>query len=478
MVKCIKFNCCKTYFSCIILTILLRYFNLCLFGYNYDGAFVEVNFFKFFLEISNNTIKINLSDYKITEFMLNFFGAFILSIISRFVELHFTGNKLNKFFQLNEQALFQKNQCFKKLAINNFSIEIGNRKNVLYKFKNYLVNNSSVFIYFFISFIWVVQEILMVLFAVFLKDIDFWFFEILIVTIFFSNIFLVEVYKHQKLAIGINLIPCNFKIITIIFRFKSTEQTIYTKYPGWIPAGLIGYLILISINAFINCSIKSFIDLKYITISQLLIFYSFIGIIVCIITDVIFTFVPCSENINLGLEHIKICNIEYHKSLYFDNFMFYFSSFHEENLFGKLIRTLFIIFDFTSFFFKEYFYLSVIKYMGPIHITFALPIFFFLKKIVLVMNNLIINSTFITDASKNKLYRFFLDISGDIVCIIGFLIYLEIIEIKCFDLDFNLRKYIIQRGNEVESSLELKAILHESDEDNITQEIDDFTHLN
>ena len=117
------------------------------------------------------------------------------------------------------------------------------------------MNNSSVFIYFFISFIWVVQEISLAMLSEILKDIDFWFLEILIVTIFFSKIFLVKVYKHQKLAIGINLIPSIFKIV-------------YTKYPWLVLIGLVGHIILISINAFINCSIKSFIDLKYITISQ------------------------------------------------------------------------------------------------------------------------------------------------------------------------------------------------------------------
>ena len=172
MAKCIAFNCCKTYFIYIILAILFRYFNLCLFGYNNDGAFEEVNLTKFICEISNKEIKIKLSDFKITEFIFNFFGVFILSIISRFIELHYSGNKLNKFFQINEKDL-SENYRVTKFSISNKIIESGNRKNLLYKFKNYLVNNSTVFIYIIISFFWVVEEILMVMFSTFLKDIDF-----------------------------------------------------------------------------------------------------------------------------------------------------------------------------------------------------------------------------------------------------------------------------------------------------------------
>ena len=43
---------------------------------------------------------------------------------------------------------------------------------------------------------------------------------------------------------------------------------------------------------------------------------------------------------------------------------------------------------------------------------------------------------------------FALDISGDIFSLVGFLIFLEIIEIKCCGFTYNLRKNIMERGNE------------------------------
>ena len=247
-----------------------------------------MNLNKFIYDSSGNEIKVDLSNFKMTEFFFNFIGIFILSIISRFFELHSTGNNIKKFFQIDEPSLDAQRKL-RQLSLDALDITNVKRNNILHTFKNYLVNNSSFFIYIIISFIWVVQEILNIMFSVFLKDIDYWFFEILIVTIIFSNIFLVEVYKHQKLAIAINLIPCIFKTITIILRFNSDEPTIYTEYPWWIPVGFICYLILIAISAFINCSIKSFIDLKYTTIGQLLIFYSFVGIVVCTVTCLINT---------------------------------------------------------------------------------------------------------------------------------------------------------------------------------------------
>ena len=469
MAKCIEFNSFNTYFKYILLTILFRYFNTCLLGYNHNDSFEPVNLNKFIYDRTGNEIKIDLTHFKIIEFFFNFVGIFIFSIISRFLELYYLGSKIKKFFQINEPILLSTRKISQfNIAILNIESVKGN--NFLYKFKNYLVNNSSAFIYIITSFIWVVQEILMLMFSVFLKDIDYWFFEILIVTIIFSNIFLEEVYNHQKLAIAINIIPFIFKTITIILRFNSDEQAIYTEYPWWIPVGFICYLILIAISAFINCSIKSFIDLKYTTISQLLMFYSFVGIVVSIITCIINTYVACSEISNPNFIDAKMCKVKYNNNLYFDNFIKYFSSFTEEDPFGKLMRTLIIILDSLTSFFKEYFYLLAIKYMGPVHITFAQPIFFILKKIVLIINNLIINQNIFKDTSNYKPQRFFLDIAGDIVCFIGLLVYLEIIELNCFNLNYNLRKNIILRGRENYPTLELNSIMTPSDEDNNSQD--------
>ena len=84
--------------------------------------------------------------------------------------------------------------------------------------------------------------------------------------------------------------------------------------------------------------------------------------------------------------------------------------------------------------------------MDPIHVIFSQPLFFILKKIILVINNLIINKNFFKDTSNSKPARFFLDIAGDFVCLIGFFIYLEIIELKIFNINYDLRRNISDRG--------------------------------
>ena len=87
----------------------------------------------------------------------------------------------------------------------------------------------------------------MIMFIAFLKDLDYWILEILIVTIIYSKIFSVQIYKHQKLAIIINLTPSILKTINIILSFFINEEILYKAYPWWIPVGFICYLFLIHI---------------------------------------------------------------------------------------------------------------------------------------------------------------------------------------------------------------------------------------
>jgi hypothetical protein len=65
---------------------------------------------------------------------------------------------------------------------------------------------------------------------------------------------------------------------------------------------------------------------------------------------------------------------------------------------------------------------------------------FFLEKIILIYQ---INGE---EPTKYAKQCFLIDLSSDITAIIGFLIYLEIIELNFCGLNKNLRKYIIMRG--------------------------------
>ena len=75
------------------------------------------------------------------------------------------------------------------------------------------------------------------------------------------------------------------------------------------------------------------------------------------------------------------------------------------------------------------------------------PIYFALKKIFLPIFTLINNGTYFSDSHMENIYaKYILDFSGDIITNFSFIIYLEIIELNCCELKYNLRRTIIERS--------------------------------
>jgi hypothetical protein len=295
-------------------------------------------------------------------------------------------------------------------------------------------------------------------------------FELLIITYLSAHIFKIKIYKHQKFAILFNLFPCILKIITIVLSFKEDKEVdlepddiiVYKNSGWWIPLGIIIYVILITLRAYVNTITKWFMDLKYISQSKLLIMYGIIGSIISLFICIITTFIKCNDEKKF-FRHI--CRVEEEDSnpkIYFDNFKLYFENF-DSNAKEIFIELAIIIFGFITFFLSVYFSILVIKYLTPVHLIFSSPIYYIIQKVILVINNLIRENTFFKDTEPYKFVeeKFSLDISGDIISLIGFLIYLEIIELNFNEYNYNLRKNIIQRGlvdSEGLENLDMEAV--------------------
>ena len=122
-----------------------------------------------------------------------------------------------------------------------------------------------------------------------------------------------------------------------------------------------------------------------------------------------------------------------------------------EDFWDVLVEIIVIIIGMITTFFYRYNFMMIIKNLTPAHIIFLSPIYFFIFKIVLVFGNLIIRifdkGTLMNNYTVESIKEIFaLDILGDVFSFIGFLIYLEIIELNFCNLNFNLRKNITQRG--------------------------------
>ena len=104
----------------------------------------------------------------------------------------------------------------------------------------------------------------------------------------------------------------------------------------------------------------------------------------------------------------------------------------------------------------------IIKFYTPIHVIFSFPVQYFIEKnFLLIFTAIFFSNDLFT--KENQLQKFLLDVFGDVASIIGFLIYLEIIELNFCGFNYNLAKNIINRGeDDYKISLSTDAKIRES----------------
>ena len=276
--------------------------------------------------------------------------------------------------------------------------------NTAFIVKNEKVNVYSKKFLCFIIFLWIIEEHLIEIFSI-LKDLDFWMIEIIILSYFNWKMFKIKAYLHQQLIIALNLIPIILKIISINISFQDKYNTdgdyyeykypigyeetklknLYVHFVFLIPLGILVYLSLITLRAYVNSNLKVFMDYKNINVFELLLIYGSFGTIISIAACLITTFVNCGEiGIRKNLNDY-ICKIQHNNKKYFDSFEAYYYSFGGDY---KILNILFEIFNnifATLFFFaQKYFSIKIIEHFNPIHLIFSFPVYYFIQKIVLI----------------------------------------------------------------------------------------------
>ena len=317
------------------------------------------------------------------------------------------------------------------------------------KKKGYLKNIRGLLYYILIIFLWILEENLLLIYVDIFKDLDFWFFELICISVIYSKTFVQKIYSHQILGMAISIfVGSLLKIYSITLTFTSDEKNNFYSTNKGLISFVICYFALIILRSYVNTEIKVFLDLKYISQRILLISYGIAGSIMCFIMGIFTSNVSCSKE----LENY-VCCMTYDGKYYYDNFFNYYES--GKNL---LVRLIIILLGLLTYFSSIYYCTLIIKTLTPIHVIFSFPIQFFIEKTFL----LIFTEIFFIERlfnGENLSERFLADIFGDTASIIGFLIYLEIFELNFCGLNFNLKKNIMERSeSEYSESLMQKDI--------------------
>ena len=428
------------------------------FGYNYNDSFKPL--------FSDQAYE-NFSEHYLIKNILCYLVTFFISL----------------FFYCRERKKLGK-KTFNKLIqgpkINYFQF---NNKNIFF--------TKTTLLSVLIIILWIIDELLIQIYS-FLKDLDFWMIEIIIISYMTSKMFKEKIYLHHKMIIFLNLFPIIFKIMAITLSFNDTCNKVnegdyyycynynykynnfnmclsknettylnnkeninltgglknyYVVNPHLVPIGIIVYLILITIRSYVNSKIKWLMDLKYISENILLMIYGLFGTIICSVICIISTFIKCKDlNAQNKADFFDyVCKVEYDNKTYLDNFKIVYNTITKKK--SPLIEILKTCFGILFFFFNKYFSIFIIKNFTPVHLIFSFPVYFATQKIVLIINTLIKEKKFFSVNRINYIEsKFSLDFTGDIFSSIGFLVYLEIIELNFCGLDYYLKRKISERA--------------------------------
>ena len=380
----------------------------------------------------------------------------------------------------------------KKLFITKTSNSSRSNSSIIYNL-TYSSNTPTISYIFvlFIIFLYVLVEQAFTIFKIYFKNCDFWMIELYIIAYLNAKMFKIKVFNHQMLVILIDIIPIILKGFILGLSFfdkknyfddnnlgnykydienpnnKLLKLLQVAHWPLLILA-LIIYFIIAALRSYTLINIKKFMDLKCISLSAILMIYSLTGAIFCSLFAMFTTFFRCGEiliipNTNKNDINDYQCRIKYDKNKYIDNYKAYFNKWIKDGTKDIENEIIFLVFGGVSFFLYKFSTFLLVRELTPLHKIFTYPIQYFIEKIILCYK-LIGNAP-----RKFIIEQYGIDIASDVISFLGFLIYLEIIELNFCKLNYNLRKNIMTRGESICDVLSKSSSINEEEPIELTE---------
>lgn len=337
------------------------------------------------------------------------------------------------------------------------------------------------------SFLLIVNDVIMKWIFSSNEIFDYFFFNILIMTLIFKFHYKEKIYSHQRLGLVIILFISGALFIACLFEdidFTSNPKTIWEAFDE--NHDMVFIFIAIYLGAS-TCSCygiiiqKKIMDNQFIYPYKIICLKGIIGMIISAILIVISTLIPCKNNqyVNFKIAHfLKIesndifnisnlmsvnntnssvtlfeCVDSYNNEIYFDNFISYFNGlYNNNNNKDKYLEIfLYIPIYLILHFLTNIFLILVNKLLSPIHCLMVDSFYRIFHIMIQSLQNYDIQD-------QNNIQGIFyeiiiqpfstqiLRIIAYFISIIGYIIYLEIIELKFCGLNKNTRKNIRKRA--------------------------------
>ena len=305
------------------------------------------------------------------------------------------------------------------------------------------ISQKSKFLIIIACFIYSLQSLIRKIIQLFkVGELDLWIFNVFFITLFMNYYLGSRIYKHQKyslLFIFVTNIILLFICSFIPKEKKVNEPSTIIEEIGYLSILVyLIYIILSCASSFSKVLSKNLMDLKYISPYHLIFIMGIFGVILHVITLI---FTSCISCIFSGDERPKQCRIENNKNYYMESVPIYFSNmknqindnptfFYVETL---IVYPCFLFIGFIQFAFE----MLLITYLNPNYKLISDCLYFAIKKLIEYNRK---------NEEKYNPVKFTIEYIAEILAILGYMIYLEIIELRFCGLDNDIKKKIMDRS--------------------------------
>ena len=435
---------CSKYYLYILGTVIFKCLRDCMFGFNNINPESKIGLFGFIPKLSNHHLIQSL--YRYFSFILG--GALFTYILKKLSDEENNKKKDKQKLVLKVSLIQdQKYADFGKIKITDILIVC-----LIYSIHSELSRIMYLFDF---------------------GSLDLWTIDIMFILLFMDIYFVVNFYKHQKCSmIFIIIIDTILLLISSLLPYtdhEDIEESTAKDYNAYnnieditgnnyaFIVILLIFIILSGLLSYARVKEKVLIDFYYLSPYKLIFYIGIFGFIITSIILGITTIFNCSEETDYIKEHCYVIRIENNISkYYYDNIIAYFDELKYSNssysffLEVLLITPLFLIISFFEFACE----ILTIFYFNPNYVLVRDSIYYSISRLIFFLYNL------------NKNYKQYLTLSqfcilelSEIISILGYAVYLEIIELRFLGLDENLKRNIIKRGT-------LEAIKPFYDDDN------------
>jgi hypothetical protein len=209
------------------------------------------------------------------------------------------------------------------------------------------------------------------------------------------------------------------------------------------------FIFITTLNSFDRVKIKTYIDEQFVSPYQIIFLIGFFGFIINLIISIVVLFK--GNNCNKSCFEEDNHNKNACKTFYcYSNISYYL---REKDFFS--LKNMLIILYMICYFISFTCELFIIKYLDPFHVNISDVLYFGISYVISFLINKFDKTLFLTLQT------------AEVLAFIGGCVFLEIIELRCCELNTNLRKNITKRER-LESVLsnEMSIGINDDDMDN------------